>query len=203
MFEREAPGADPSDSTIFDLPEPEARAALTKLFEGPEDALPSGLVADLHHIAELGTEAGMVLLQERAARLPALEAELAQTREQLHLLQQRSAEQDARLQAQRAALEEQQRLLHEARAALTEQFRNLAQDILEDKARRFDEHSHGRLQALLEPLRERLTQFEQQVRQAYHDENKERVALRTQVQQLMDLNHQLSTQAHQLTQALR
>ncbi|MCS6811278.1 MAG: DNA recombination protein RmuC, partial [Tepidimonas sp.] len=141
--------------------------------------------------------------QERAARLPALEAELAQTREQLHLLQQRSAEQDARLQAQRAALEEQQRLLHEARAALTEQFRNLAQDILDDKARRFDEHSHGRLQVLLEPLRERLAQFEQQVRQAYHDENKERVALRTQVQQLMDLNHQLSTQAHQLTQALR
>ncbi|MBB5691703.1 hypothetical protein GXW77_14035 [Roseomonas alkaliterrae] len=69
LFEREAPGADPSDSTIFDLPEPEARAALTKLFEGPEDALPSGLVADLHHVAELGTEAGMVLLQERAARL--------------------------------------------------------------------------------------------------------------------------------------
>jgi len=69
LFEREAPGADRPDSTLFDLPEPEARAALTRLFEEPEDALPSGLVADLHHVAELGTEAGMVLLQERAARL--------------------------------------------------------------------------------------------------------------------------------------
>ena len=69
LFEREAPGTEGPDTAPFDLPEPEARAALTKLFEGPEDLLPSGLVADLHHIAELGTEAGMVLLQERAARL--------------------------------------------------------------------------------------------------------------------------------------
>lgn len=54
---------------LFDLPEPQARAALAELFEGPEDALSSGLVADLNHIGEHGTEAGMVLLQERAARL--------------------------------------------------------------------------------------------------------------------------------------
>jgi hypothetical protein len=45
----------------------EVRDRLKAFFEGPEDALPRGIVADLHHIAELGTENGMHLLQERAA----------------------------------------------------------------------------------------------------------------------------------------
>lgn len=68
LFERQPEGGRGCDLAVFDRPAAEARAALAALFEGPEDALPTGLVADLHHIAELGTEAGMVLLQERAAR---------------------------------------------------------------------------------------------------------------------------------------
>jgi hypothetical protein len=54
------------DLAAFDLPEPDARAALTTLFQGPEEQLPRGIVADLHHIAELGTEHGMNMLQARA-----------------------------------------------------------------------------------------------------------------------------------------
>ncbi|TCZ63920.1 hypothetical protein [Roseicella aquatilis] len=67
LFERQPPGPKQPDMALFELPDPEARAALAQLFEGPEEALPDGLVADLHNIAELGTEAGMVLIQERAA----------------------------------------------------------------------------------------------------------------------------------------
>lgn len=142
-------------------------------------------------------------LQERAARVPALEAELAQARLELRQLQVRHAELQVRQQEQQAAFEAQLKLLQDARGQLAEQFRNLAQDILDERARRFGEHSQAQLQTLLEPLRERLAQFEQQVRQAYHDENKERVALRTQVQHLVELNRQLTQEAHQLTQALR
>jgi hypothetical protein len=68
LFERQSPEHEQLDMGALALPEPEARIALIRLFEGPEDALPSGLVADLHNIAELGTEAGMALLQERATR---------------------------------------------------------------------------------------------------------------------------------------
>ncbi|WP_221933871.1 DNA recombination protein RmuC [Tepidimonas alkaliphilus] len=142
-------------------------------------------------------------LQERAARVPTLEQELARAQEELRRLQAQQAALQARLQEQSAAFEEQLKLLQDARAHLTEQFRNLAQDILDERARRFDEHSQTQLQTLLEPLRERLAQFEQQVRHAYQDENKERVALRAQVQQLMELNRRLSDEAHHLTQALR
>src|SRR4051812_14705777 len=56
-----------SDLAAFDGENAEVRDRLRGFFEGPEDALPPGIVADLHHIAELGTENGMNLLQERAA----------------------------------------------------------------------------------------------------------------------------------------
>ena len=36
LFEREAPGAERPDLALFDLPEPQARAALAELFEGHE-----------------------------------------------------------------------------------------------------------------------------------------------------------------------
>lgn len=51
----------------FDGDEAEVRERLRVFFENTEDELPRGIVADLHHIAELGTENGMYLLQERAA----------------------------------------------------------------------------------------------------------------------------------------
>ncbi len=69
LFERQPPGSIVFDMTAFDQDDGVARAALRAFFEGPEDRLPQGLVADLHRIAELGTANGMRLLQERAARL--------------------------------------------------------------------------------------------------------------------------------------
>lgn len=55
------------DLAGFEGADAEVRDRLKTLFEGPENLLPRGIVADLHHIAELGTENGMHLLQERAA----------------------------------------------------------------------------------------------------------------------------------------
>ena len=64
LFDRQ-PATEPSP---FDGDDQAARRALLELFAGPEDALPQGLVADLHRIAELGTEHGMTLLQSYAER---------------------------------------------------------------------------------------------------------------------------------------
>lgn len=54
------------DLAVFDRVEAEAREALAGMFRGPEDAMPQGVVADLHRIVELGTEHGMAQLQARA-----------------------------------------------------------------------------------------------------------------------------------------
>lgn len=74
LFERQPPPPAAAAGRGFDLAvfdggdDAAVRAALAAFFEGPEDELPPGLVADLHHIAELGTEHGMNLLLERARR---------------------------------------------------------------------------------------------------------------------------------------
>lgn len=66
LFGRQPENLRNFDLGLFDLSDAEARVALAALFEGPEGAVPSGIVADLHHIAELGTENGMNLLHARA-----------------------------------------------------------------------------------------------------------------------------------------
>lgn len=66
LFARQPEAARGFELANFDRPEPEARPALTAFFEGPAEDLARGIVADLHHIAELGTENGMNLLQARA-----------------------------------------------------------------------------------------------------------------------------------------
>ena len=68
LFERQPTDTGQLDPSPFDGNDQAARHALLELFAGPEDALPQGLVADLHRIAELGTEHGMTLLQSYAER---------------------------------------------------------------------------------------------------------------------------------------
>ncbi len=175
-------------------------------------------------------EAERVELQ--AQELPRLRAQAEELREALELaredraeLGERSAAQiaglraqvaglDARLEAERAQSQEQlaqeQRqsqeklaLLAEARDALGHQFKSLANDILEEKSRRFAEQNQASLGQLLDPLRTRLADFQGKVEQFYDSEGRQRAALAQQVTQLMDLNRVLSDEARNLTQALK
>lgn len=68
LFERQRPDQRGIDMAVFDGEDAEARDALLDFFSGPETAIPPGLVADLHRIAELGNENGMRILLEQADR---------------------------------------------------------------------------------------------------------------------------------------
>ena len=147
---------------------------------------------------------------ERATRVPTLEAQLQaqeaqhqQLREQMAQLQTQLAAQATQQEAERHAAQEKLALLTEARDALTHQFKALANDILEEKSRRFAEQNQQSLGQLLDPLRTRLTEFQGRVEQFYDAEGKQRSALAQQVHQLMGLNQTLSEDAKSLTQALK
>ncbi len=94
-------------------------------------------------------------------------------------------------------------LLTEAREGFTDQFRALANDILEEKAKRFTEQNQVNLGQLLDPLKSRLLEFQGRVEQVYDLEGQQRSALAAQVKQLMELNRKLSDDAAGLTQALK
>ena len=93
--------------------------------------------------------------------------------------------------------------LNEAKEALTNQFKNLANDILEDKSKRFTEQNAANLDALLKPLQTKLTEFKEQVNNSYGNEARERFALKSEIERLANLNLRMSDEARSLTQALK
>ena len=95
------------------------------------------------------------------------------------------------------------RVLQDAKVALSDQFKSLANDILEEKSKRFAEQNQLNLGTLLDPLRTQLSEFKGKVEEVYVQEGKDRSALSEQVRQLMAMNQTLSRDATNLTNALK
>jgi DNA recombination protein RmuC len=93
--------------------------------------------------------------------------------------------------------------IEDAKRTLSDQFKNLANDILEEKGKRFAEQNQTNLGNLLDPLKQKLTEFQSKVEDVYVKEGKDRTALAEQVKQLMGLNQTLSDDAKNLTSALK
>jgi DNA recombination protein RmuC len=108
-----------------------------------------------------------------------------------------------RVDAERAGAQEKLQLLTDAKTELSNQFKALANDILEEKAKRFAEQNQHNLGTLLDPLRTQLSEFKGKVEEVYVQEGKDRMALSEQVRQLMELNKTLSNDANNLTKALK
>jgi DNA recombination protein RmuC len=122
---------------------------------------------------------------------------------ELQVMNKQFAELSTTLEAERRQNDEKLTLLNEAREQLSNQFKALANEILEEKAKRFTEQNQTNIGQLLEPLKVKLTEFQGKVEEVYVKEGQERSALAQQVKHLMDLNKQLSDDAHNLTLALK
>ncbi|HEY6863964.1 MAG TPA: DNA recombination protein RmuC [Burkholderiales bacterium] len=104
-----------------------------------------------------------------------------------------------RLEAQKDKLA----FVSEAREDLGARFKNLANEILEEKSRRFDETNRQGLETLLKPLREKIGEFQAKVEQTYDKESRERLTLQSEIKRLAELNVQISEDADNLARALK
>ncbi len=95
--------------------------------------------------------------------------------------------------------EEKVRLQQEAES----QFKLLANEIFDDKTKKFKELNETRIGEILNPLKERINQFETTIRQNATSEAKDREALKEHIRTLMELNKNMSKDAKDLTQALK
>jgi len=91
----------------------------------------------------------------------------------------------------------------EAKTVLSDQFKNLANEILEEKSKRFAEQNQQNLDILLKPLQEKLTDFRKQVDETYQSEARERFALKQEVEKLAGLNLRMTDETRALTNALK
>lgn len=83
------------------------------------------------------------------------------------------------------------------------QFEVLAQKIFEEKSAKFTDQNHKNIASVLEPLKERLKDFEKKVEETYSTERSERGMLRGELNKLMELNKVMSLETQNLTRALK
>jgi DNA recombination protein RmuC len=126
-----------------------------------------------------------------------------QVEAQLGKRQTEVAELTLRLDAERAHAAEKLALLHAAREELSLQFKALANDILEEKARRFSEQNQTNISQILAPLREKITEFKTRVEEIHGKDTEQQATLRAELVQLRDLNRQMTEEAHGLATALK
>ena len=93
--------------------------------------------------------------------------------------------------------------LHFQQEELSSQFRHLANDLLEEKSRRFTEQNQLNLNQLLHPLGEKIQAFERKIEENYKEELRDKVSLLAEVRKLHDLSQRLSQDADNLAKALK
>jgi DNA recombination protein RmuC len=82
-------------------------------------------------------------------------------------------------------------------------FKNLANEILEEKTQKFTEQNKTKLEEILKPLGQQLKDFEKKVDETYDKESKQRFSLEKEIKTLAEMNQQISEDAKNLTHALR
>jgi DNA recombination protein RmuC len=132
-----------------------------------------------------------------------LKTQLEQIRVERDQALQRAIRLEAELNSERKQVQHQIDSLNEAKEALTNQFKNLANEILEDKTKKFTEQNAQQLDLLLKPLQTKLTEFKEQVSNSYEKESRERFALKHEIERLANLNLKMSDEARSLTNALK
>jgi DNA recombination protein RmuC len=82
-------------------------------------------------------------------------------------------------------------------------FKNLANDILEEKSKKFTEQNKSNIYDLLKPLGEKIIEFEKKVEGTHKESLTSNSALREQLENLQRLNIQMTREAENLTRALK
>ena len=121
----------------------------------------------------------------------------------------REAEQMARvkaeteLDAERRLMAEKARSQQEVEQAMREQFKALAGDVLGEQSRRFKEENRESMDLILKPFKDNIIEFRTRVESIFTHQNEQSGVLKNELQRLMELNVQITTETTNLTNALR
>lgn len=138
-----------------------------------------------------------------AQRVPALEQQLEQVRNDLGTRRETVARLEQEVEAARQRHAETDKLLTDTREAMTKDFQLLANKLLEEKGAMLDKRQKESLAALLNPFSENLKEFKSKVEQSREDDLKARAGLIEQIRHLTELNQTIGAKAESLTNALR
>lgn len=132
-----------------------------------------------------------------------MQQQLAQHQEEYLALHKRNGQLEAQNEQLRKQLSEQDTQLQERLQQMNLRFENMANAMLEDKGKQFSERQKQQMDLILDPLRERLKDFEQQVQSTHKESLQQQAGLFNELKHLKALNQQMSEEARNLTRALK
>jgi DNA recombination protein RmuC len=100
-------------------------------------------------------------------------------------------------------LTEQKGEIEELQQKFTKEFENLANRIFEEKGNKFTEQNKVKLNEILNPLRDKISEFERKVEETNKESIKGHASLREQLSMLKEMNQQITQEAKNLTTALK
>jgi DNA recombination protein RmuC len=150
------------------------------------------------------------LQHEKEYHQSILSAERSKYEQELNTLRNDYIEATKKLEAARThflnqeqKIKEQKEEIENLHKKLTIEFENIANKILDEKSQKFTEQNKSNLDIILNPLKEKIKQFEEKVEKAYSEETKERISLKTEIKHLVELNMKVSSEANNLANALK
>ncbi|MGB0452439.1 MAG: DNA recombination protein RmuC [Bacteriovoracaceae bacterium] len=108
------------------------------------------------------------------------------------------------LQKEKEELAEQKlKEIEELNSKLTTQFENLANKIFEQKSQNFKKESSSQISEILNPLKERIVEFQKKVEETHSSDIKDRTELKTVMKHMFEINEKMSQETNNLTKALK
>ena len=148
-------------------------------------------------------ENDIAVLSERIKHLKSVDPLLQSIKLEKENLQQENVKLHTELEQKAIQHKEKLQLLTEAKQELSDRFKNLAQEIFDEKSKALSNNNEEKLGDILKPLKEQINGFRKRVDEVYDNENKERASLKQELHQLKQLNSRLSDEASNLTSALK
>jgi len=146
----------------------------------------------------------------RQSQIAELEEEKISLKDELAQERSRGVELAKQLAAQQAdhknlslRLEEQKSEMERLQEKFAKEFQLLANNIFEEKSKKFTDQNKVNISELLNPLKEKINDFEKKVEQTNRESLQWNSALREQIKGLQQLNLQMSKEAENLTKALK
>ncbi len=131
------------------------------------------------------------------------EGELRELRQSLIDSRASQAKLESRIEADREHHQRQLEILQDARNQLLSDFKASAGSMMENRQRQFSQDSSRQINQLLKPLQDTIQGFSRQMQDYRAKDAQDRGFLKKELEQLMELNRQMSDDARNLTDALK
>ena len=140
---------------------------------------------------------------EHSAQTHSLQQTIEQERSARETEQMARIKAETELEAERRSIADKLRSQEELEKSLREQFRTLAGDVLGEQSRRFKEENRESMDIILKPFKDNISEFRNRVDAIFTQQTEQSGALKNELQRLMELNQQITTETTNLTNALK